>query len=67
MGELYFQGIGMMVLSGTDHDEELGALQVRPTEFPEGATNGVNHPGRHVHGTKTTMCGIIRGAILLGK
>ena len=61
------QRVGVMVLGGADHDEELGPLQVRPAELPEGAANGVDQPRRQIDGAKTPMGGVVGGAKLLGK
>jgi hypothetical protein len=54
----------MVVLRRADHDEQLGAVEVRPAEFPERAADGVDHAGGHVHRTEAAVRRVIRRAEL---
>ena len=57
--------IGVMVLGGADHHEQLGAVQVRPAELPERPADGVDQAGRHVNRAETAVGRVVRGAELL--
>ena len=67
LGDLDLERIGVVVLGGADHDEQLGALQVRPAELPERAADAVDHAGGHVHRAETAMGGVVGRAELLGE
>src|SRR3990172_4408712 len=56
-----------MIFGGTDHHEQLGALEVGAAEFPERAADGVDHSGRHIDRAETAVRGVIRGAELARK
>ena len=56
--------IGVMVLGGAEHDEELGALEVRAAELPERAADGVDHARGHVHRAEAAVRGVVRRAEL---
>ena len=56
-----------MILGGADHHEQLRAIQIRPTEFPERAADGVDHAGRHVHRTETAVSRVVGRAELAGE
>ena len=59
--------IGVMVFGRADHHEQLGALQIRPAEFPERTADGVDHSGGHVHRTEAAVSGIVGRAELARK
>ena len=53
-----------MILGRADHEEQLGAVEVGPAEFPERAADGVDHPGGHVHRAKAAVGRVIGRAEL---
>jgi hypothetical protein len=61
------EGIGVVVLGGADHDEQLGAVQVGAAKLPEGAANGVDESRRQIDGTEAAVSGVVGGAELLGE
>lgn len=67
LGQGNLERIGVMVLGGTDHHEQLGAVQVRAAEFPEGTADGIDHASGHVHGTETAVGGIVGSTKLTGE
>jgi hypothetical protein len=67
LGDGDLQRVGMMILGGADHHEELGAVQIRSAELPEGAADGVDHARGHVDRAEAAMCRIVRRAELLGE
>ena len=58
------QRVRVMVLGGADHHEQLGALEVRPAEFPEAAADRVDHAGGHVHRAEAAVRRVVRRAEL---
>jgi hypothetical protein len=56
--------VGVVVLRRADHDEQLGAVEVRPAEFPEGAADGVDHAGGHVHRAEAAVRRVVGRAEL---
>ncbi|MBV6477134.1 MAG: hypothetical protein MOGDAGHF_02816 [Rhodocyclaceae bacterium] len=56
--------VGVVVLRRADHDEELGAVEVRPAELPEGAADGIDHAGGHVHRAEAAVRRVIGRAEL---
>ncbi len=67
LGKGHLHRVGVVILGGADHHEQLGPVQVGATEFPEGATDGINHACGHVDRAEATVGGIVRGAKLLGE
>ena len=61
------QRVGVMVLGGAEHDEQLRALEVRAAELPERAADRVDEPGRHVHRAETPVRGVVGRAELARK
>ena len=56
--------VGVMVLGGADHHEELRAVEVGPAELPERAADGVDHPRGHVHRAEAAVGGVVGRAEL---
>jgi hypothetical protein len=54
----------MVVLGGAEHHEQLGAIQVRSAELPEGAADRVDHARGHVHGAESAVGGVVGRAEL---
>jgi len=55
----------MVVLGGADHDEQLGAVEVRAAELPERAADRVDHARGHVHRAEAAVRGVVGRAELL--
>ena len=67
LGQGHFHRVGVVVLGCTDHDKQLGPVEIRPTELPEGSTDGVDETGCHVYRAKTAMSCIVGCTELLGE
>ena len=63
-GQRDLHRIGVMILGGADHDEQLGAIEVGAAEFPERAADGVDHAGGHVHRAEAAVRRIVGRAEL---
>ena len=65
LGYAHLDRVGIVVLRDPEQHEQLGAIPVRCTEFPEGATDRHDAGSGHVDRAEAAMRGIIRRAELL--
>ena len=56
--------VGVVVLGGADHHEQLGAVEVGPAELPERAADRVDHAGGHVHRAEAAVRRVVGRAEL---
>ncbi|CAB3774301.1 hypothetical protein LMG29542_07706 [Paraburkholderia humisilvae] len=57
----------MVIFRGADHQKQLGAVEIRAAEFPERATDGIDHAGRHVGRAEAAVRRVVRRAVLLSE
>ncbi len=64
LGDRDLQRVGVVVLGGADHHEQLGAIEVGAAELPERAADRVDHARGHVDRAEAAMRGVVGRAEL---
>lgn len=67
LGDRHLERVRVMILGGTDHHEQLGAVEVGSAELPERSADRVDQAGRHVDRTEAAVRRIVGRAELARK